>query len=268
MKDIDNMTKQPTLPTKFLLGALVAITIPVLAPQVLAAKPDVSDTSLVAMHGRLTSMQPKLAPEPKPLTGHAEVRQKRTVKAVCVKRWHGTTKLDAKADKDQDHLQELKAAADERRKVAALASRSAAGIGALATDSLRVYQLMRRFPSGAAAQWKDDKLDTGPGFDIEIRDPDDDCTCESQRAHRLYGEKNYSEALDAYKVLSEKSLKVYGHKGAQYASALMWQGQCQHKMHHDKEAKALWREALDLYKKTKPKAPAVYWLKAHLNEAY
>lgn len=254
MEAIDNVMNTT------LIAILVAATIsPMLCPAATSAS-NVSNASTIP-HSKLVPLKPRLAPSPVPLKGHAMVRIKH--KSFHTKRaWKTGTARSAAVLK-------LAAKATTESKKDTLVARSAyaaSKLGAFAMEGARMHDRVRVHPVGLPTAWKD-KIEDAPKIALEYHvSRDEDCTCEAQQARKHYKNGEYEEALEGYKALGDKSLQVFGHKNSQYASALMWQGQCLHKLHRDEEARAYWQESLKLYKKHKPKAKAVAWLTERLKQ--
>lgn len=249
MESIDNHPKPLT--TLVIAVALIAATV-TLCPMAVGA-PHVSRSKLVALH-------PKLAPTPIPLQGRAVVRHPRTVSTRRLSRVVSSSSMKSGLKKGE--FTKLLPNEDAAEAVA-FSNRAARGIGALAANSLRTYSLVRLQPVAVPTAWRA-KVADHPKFEFDVMDDEEDCTCEAKKAYRLYENQKYEESRLAYKALAVKSETAYGYKNVQYASSLMWQGQCLHKLQRDMEAKPLWKESLTIYQQYKPKHKAVAWLKKAL----
>lgn len=248
MEAIDNYPKPLT--TAIIAALLIGTT---LCPVAIGA-PHVSRSKLVALH-------PKLAPTPIPLQGRAIVRHPRPASSRHLSRVVSSS-VPLQSGLKKGEFTRL-APREDKAKAVALSNRAARGIGQLAANSLRTYTLVRLQPAAVPTAWRA-KVADHPKFEFDIMDEEKECTCEAQKAYHLYEEDKFEESRLAYKELAVKSEKAYGYKNVQYASSLMWEGQCLHKLQRDKEAKALWKESLTIYKQYKPKHKAVAWLKKAL----
>lgn len=238
---------------KTLVAALVAVTLtPAWATQTLALNP--------MQKPRLISIPPKMAPVPGPLQGSAQIRKVRTVPVRRSKHAPvalGTSKADLL----------MQSAQDDKTKILAQTTKAASGLSMLAANTTRAFQAAKASPVGVPRVWEYSIKDAPPQFSLPLHKSElEECTCESQEAARAYEDCRYEEALETYKSLATKSVKVYGREGIMFASAMAWQGQCLHKLHREGEAKEMWRRSLNIYLERKPGAKTVQWLKDRLAE--